>query len=106
VLIHCLDECAGSSLGFSHLFFDKIMTGITLLFEGFTSVFEGKKSRSHKLVEIMVFLTFLLVDGWIRIRIQIRIRTNNDESGFGRPKNIRIFRIQIHNTVNKTLSIE
>ncbi len=42
-----------------------------LLFEGtFTSFFKGKKSkRSHKTVEIKVFLTILLNDRRIRIRI-------------------------------------
>jgi hypothetical protein len=57
-----------------------------LVFEGkFTSVFIDKKSgRTHKIVEIKVFLTFLLVDG------RIQIRTKNDGSESGRPINIRI----------------
>ncbi len=43
-----------------------------LLFEGsFTSFFKDKKSeRSHKTVEIKIFLTILLSDRRIRIRIQ------------------------------------
>jgi hypothetical protein len=55
-----------------------------LLFEAtFTSVFKDKKSKiSSKIIETEVFLTFLLVDG----RIQIRILTNDDGSGFGRPR--------------------
>jgi hypothetical protein len=53
-----------------------------ITFKGtFTSVFQDKKSwRCHIIVEIKVFLTFLLEDG------RIWIRTNNDKSG--RPKNI------------------
>jgi hypothetical protein len=44
------------------------------------SVFNDKKlSRSHKTIEIKVFLMFLLADG------RIRIRTNN--YGTGKPKN-------------------
>jgi hypothetical protein len=55
-----------------------------LLFEAtFTSVFKDKKSKiSSKIIETKVFLTFLLVDG----RIQIRIRTYDDGSGFERPR--------------------
>jgi hypothetical protein len=43
-----------------------------LLFEGtLTSFFKGKKSkRSHKTVEIKVFLTIFAYDRRIRIRIQ------------------------------------
>ncbi len=46
---------------------------------------QSSKIKSHKTVEIKVFLTFLLDDG----RIRIWIRTNNDESGSGRPKTYR-----------------
>jgi hypothetical protein len=66
-----------------------------VLFDGtFTSVFKGKtsiRSKNNAVVETKYFLTvlFLLVDG------RIRIRTNNDGSGSGRPKNIRI---RSHNT--------
>jgi hypothetical protein len=48
-----------------------------------------KKSQNSRKQD---FFTFLLVDG------RIRIRTNNDGSGYGRPKNVRILRIRIHNT--------
>jgi hypothetical protein len=40
------------------------------------------------------FLTFLLNAG------MIRIRTNNDRSGSGRTKNLKILRILIHNTAS------
>ncbi len=53
-----------------------------LLFEGtFASFLKDKKSqRSHKTVEMKVFLLFLLDDG------RIRVHTNNDTSGSGRSK--------------------
>ncbi len=52
-------------------FFCLVLTVGTL-----TSVFKDNMSlRSHKTVEIMDYLIFLLVDG--RIRMQIRMRTNN-----------------------------
>jgi hypothetical protein len=60
-------------------------------------VFSNEQAESQKIVEIGVFFLFLLVD------VRIGIHSNNDgsESGFGRPKNIRILRIRllIHNTV-------
>ncbi len=42
---------------------------------------KSRKEVKKKIVEIKVFLTFLLVDGKIRIRIQIRIRTDNPDPG-------------------------
>jgi hypothetical protein len=38
---------------------------------------------------------------WIWIRIQIRSRIINERSGSGRPKNLGILRIRIHNTARK-----
>jgi hypothetical protein len=50
-----------------------------LRFEGtFTSAFKDKKSKELKSSRNQGFLTFLHVDG----RIRIRIRTNNDRSGY------------------------
>jgi hypothetical protein len=45
-------------------FFQSFFLLFTVHFEGtFTSVFVGKKSKtSHKILEIKVYLTFLLVD--------------------------------------------
>ncbi len=51
-----------------------------------------KVKNKSQTVESKVFLTFLLDDR----RIRIRICTNNDGSGSGRPKNLRI---RFHNTV-------
>jgi hypothetical protein len=50
-----------------------------ITFEGtFTSFFKDKKSeRSHKTVEIKVFLTVLLNDRRIRLRIRIRIHISD-----------------------------
>jgi hypothetical protein len=67
---------------------------LLLTVDTLTSVFKEKSLKSHKTVKIKVFLKFfLLVDGMIRSRIQIRIkiRTNNYGSGFWRPKNLRIW---------------
>jgi hypothetical protein len=51
----------------------------------FTSVFKDDKLlRSYKTVEIKGFQNFLLVDK------RGRIRTNNYESGSGRPKNLMV----------------
>ncbi len=50
--------------------FHKVILLIIFFESTFTSFFKDKKScRSHKTVEIKIFLNFLLVDGRIRIRI-------------------------------------
>jgi hypothetical protein len=54
---------------------------------------QRKKSRKET-VEIKVFLNFFVDKG------RIQIRTNNDEYGYGRPKNLQI---RIHNTVVSTV---
>ncbi len=55
----------------------------------YTSAFNDKKIlRSHKTLEIKIFFDYLPVDGRIRMRIRIRILTNN--YGSGRLKGFRI----------------
>jgi hypothetical protein len=58
----------------------------------YVSEFESGSQKEVKSSRNQGFLHLLLVDG----RIRIRICTNNDESGSGRPKNLRIL---VHNTV-------
>ncbi len=53
--------------------------------------------RSHKTVEIKVFLTFLLD----YVRIRIRIGTNNYGSGSRRLIKLRIIRTRVHSTDNE-----
>jgi hypothetical protein len=62
-----------------------------ILFEDtFTSLFKNKRQKEVKRYEkLRFFLIFRLVVG------RIRRRTNNDGSGFGKPKTIRF---RIHNT--------
>ncbi len=96
---------------------------LLLLFEGpFISFFKDKKSKSHKIIGIKVFLLFLHNDRrmWIRIQSQKESQNNRNQgfsyyfcimiegsgsipltsgSGSGRPKNMWIrIRIRIRNT--------
>ncbi len=60
---------------------DKCFFAYYLLLGIFTSVFKDSKSlRSHKTVEIKVFLIYLLVDGRIRIS-NVQIVTDHDPGG-------------------------
>ncbi len=80
-----------SPVAFKNKMPTKIIFFAITLFEGtLTSVSKKKSERSHKTVEIKVFLTFFLLDFG-----RIHIRTNYYRSGSERPKNLRI-----HNALN------
>jgi hypothetical protein len=77
---------------FQSISINKFFFLITVLFEGIVHLHQSLKIKGYKevtndkAIEIQVFLTFLLDDG----RIRIRIRTYNDGSGSGRPKNFYV----------------